>query len=1025
MVKTTLNMSPERWQQVQTLFHRAAAQPASERGEFLAKTCGDDLTLRHEIEDLLVKHELSTQMLDNPAWNNNGPAWESSGNGSQVTGTSAQGDQLGPYRIESRIGAGGMGEVFRAVDNRLARQVAIKICSQRFGDRFEREARAISKLNHPHICTLFDVGPNYLVMELLDGSTLAEAIKNGPLPVEQVARCGQQIAEALAEAHSCGIVHRDLKPGNIMLTRHGIKVLDFGIAKMTTEADSTVTETHAVVGTPGYMAPEQVLGQPADARTDLFSLGLVLYEMAVGKLPFPGVSLGRMLTGSSAPAIPLPSHEREEIPASLDALITRLLEKEPNKRYQSSAEVAQELGALADRLAAPARRSILHPAYSVPAAAVLLLLTAGGVWGYRRMENRRWAREDAIPEITRLTGEFKPLEALLVLRRAEQYLPGDPKLAQMEQDATRPISVTSSPAGATVEIKDYNSPGDAWFPLGTTPLKQVRIPNGYFRWRVSKTGAGESLTAPLAGASVSFDLQPAGVPDGMIHVNGERWGEMVDFVGWLAFQLPAFDADKYEVTNRQYQEFVDQGGYQKREFWKEEFVKDGKELTWEQAMEQCRDPTGRPGPSTWEAGHFPEGKSDYPVSGVSWYEAAAYATFAGKTLPAVAQWYKLAPTPLARVNEGNFGGTGPMPVGASGAVGPFGTYDMLGNVREWSLNAFTDGHRFILGGGWQSQPYQGFDPEALPPFDRSPMNGFRGVRNREPLAAAVTAPVTMYARDFSKAKPASDEKFELIKSLYAYDRVALNPKSEGIVQDTPDWTKEKITIEAGYGGQRLPMYLLLPKNVQPPFQTVLFFPSARVYNPGLHSEQLGDMQFVEYVIKSGRALAYPIYRGTYERVGPADAHPGQIGRREIVVQTSKEVRRAMDYLETRTDIDKTRIAYLGVSAGTAYGVIYTALEDRLKAIVFLDGGFFLNPPPEGMDQVDFAPRIKKPVLMLNGRYDLTFSPERSQVPLFRMLGTPDADKRQVDFDTPHDISLAPGLSKEVLAWLDRYLGRVN
>jgi eukaryotic-like serine/threonine-protein kinase len=1016
MVKTTLNMSPERWQQVQTLFHRAAAQPVSERGEFLSRTCGDDLTLRREIEDLLAKNDSSTGMFDNPDCETKGT--------SDVTSTSVRSDQLGPYRIERRIGIGGMGEVFQAVDSRLARQVAIKICSQRFGDRFEREARAISKLNHPHICTLYDVGPNYLVMELLEGSTLAAAIKTGPLPVEQVARLGQQIAEALAEAHSCGIVHRDLKPGNIMLTRHGVKVLDFGIAKMTTETSSTVTETQAVVGTPGYMAPEQVLGHPADARTDLFSLGLVLYEMAAGKLPFPGVSLGRILTGESAPPIPIPSRVRSEVPASLDALITRLLEKEPNRRYQSAAEVAVELEALA----APRRPSPWRPAYSVPAAAALLLLIGGGTWGYRRMENRRWAREDAIPEITRLVGEGKPLEALPVLRRAEQYLPGDPKLAQIERDGTRLISVTSSPAGATVEIKDYNSPGDPWFLLGATPLKQVTIPNGYFRWRVAKAGVGESVTAPLilpATKSVLFDLQPAGVAEGMVHVNGGPWGEIIDFVGWMIFNLPAFDADKYEVTNRQYQEFVDHGGYQKRDYWNEKFIRDGKELTWEQAMEQFRDPTGRPGPSTWEAGHFPEGKGDYPVSGVSWYEAAAYTAFAGKTLPAMAQFYKLAPTALARVNEGNFGGIGPMQVGASGEVGPYGTYDMLGNVREWSLNEFPDGRRFILGGGWQSQPYQGFDPEALPPFDRSPLNGFRGVRNREPLAAAVTAPVTTYARDFSTAKPASDDKFELIKSLYAYDRGPLNAKSEGIVEDTAAWTKEKVTIDAGYGNQRLTMYLFLPKNVHAPYQTVLFFPSARVSNAGLHSEQLGDMQFVSYAIKSGRALAYPIYQGTYERVVPVQAHPGEIGARERVIQQSKEVRRTMDYLETRPDIDKTRIAYLGVSAGTAYGVIYAALEPRLKTIVFLDGGFFLNPPPAGMDQVDFAPRIKKPVLMLNGRYDFTFSPDRSQVPLFRMLGTPDADKRRLAFDTPHDISLAPELPKEVLDWLDKYLGRVN
>jgi dienelactone hydrolase len=191
------------------------------------------------------------------------------------------------------------------------------------------------------------------------------------------------------------------------------------------------------------------------------------------------------------------------------------------------------------------------------------------------------------------------------------------------------------------------------------------------------------------------------------------------------------------------------------------------------------------------------------------------------------------------------------------------------------------------------------------------------------------------------------------------------------------------------------------------------------------SDDLGDLQFVDYVIKSGRALLYPIYQGTYER--KTASLPGSIKYDDLATPQSKEVRRSVDFLETRSDIDAGRIAYLGVSAGTAYGVIYTALEDRFKAIICLDGGFFLNEPvPPGKDQVDFAPRIKRPALMVNGRYDFTFSPERSQLSLFRMLGKPDAGKRRVVFDTPHDISQQPeALSREVLSWLDKYLGRVN
>ena len=349
---------------------------------------------------------------------------------------------------------------------------------------------------------------------------------------------------------------------------------------------------------------------------------------------------------------------------------------------------------------------------------------------------------------------------------------------------------------------------------------------------------------------------------------------------------------------------------------------------------------------------------------------------------------------------------------------------MSGNVREWSFNAVENDRRFILGGAWRTQTYQAMDPEALPPFDRSELNGFRCVRNGEPLPANATAPLVRKTRDFAKAKPVSDQVFQAYQTMYAYDRTPLNAQSEGVVENAADWTKEKISVDAGYGGERLPLFLFLPKNVHPPFQTVLFFPSARVYF-GSSSQNLGDLQFVDYIIQSGRALLYPIYKGTYERAGKRGL-PGAYGDLNLVIEESKEVRRAVDYLETRPDIDKSKLAYLGVSAGTADGVIFTALEDRFKTIIFLDGGFFLNPVLPPRDQVNYAPRIKQPVLMVNGRYDFTFSVERSQNPLFQMLGTPEADKRHVVFDTPHDISQRKAdLSREVLAWLDKYLGRVQ
>src|SRR5579862_9197771 len=210
------------------------------------------------------------------------------------------GEQLGHYKIVSMIGKGGMGEVYLGTDTRLGRSVAIKVSSREFNDRFEREARAISTLNHPNICTLHDIGPNYLVMEFIEGETLSKIIERGPLPLDRALQYAVQIVDALSAAHAKGVIHRDLKPGNIIITRNGVKVLDFGLAKLASErmpsgsADNieTVTEpitrAGSVLGTLYYMAPEQVEAKDSDERSDIFSFGVVFYEMITGQRPFTG-----------------------------------------------------------------------------------------------------------------------------------------------------------------------------------------------------------------------------------------------------------------------------------------------------------------------------------------------------------------------------------------------------------------------------------------------------------------------------------------------------------------------------------------------------------------------------------------------------------------------------------------------------------------------------------------------------------------------------------------------------------------
>src|SRR5437016_6140147 len=209
-------MEPDRWSEVESLYHAVLERVPAERIAFLNHACTDE-QLRREVVSLLEHQQEGDQLLENRPW--------------QSRPVLPVGMRLGPYEIVSAIGAGGMGEVYQALDTRLDRKVAIKVSARQFSERFEREARAIAALNHPHVCTLHDVGPNYLVMELLEGETLAARLHKGPLSAEKVVRFGAEIADALAVAHAHGIIHRDLKPGNIMLTRTGVKVLDFGLAK--------------------------------------------------------------------------------------------------------------------------------------------------------------------------------------------------------------------------------------------------------------------------------------------------------------------------------------------------------------------------------------------------------------------------------------------------------------------------------------------------------------------------------------------------------------------------------------------------------------------------------------------------------------------------------------------------------------------------------------------------------------------------------------------------------------------------
>jgi dienelactone hydrolase len=438
-------------------------------------------------------------------------------------------------------------------------------------------------------------------------------------------------------------------------------------------------------------------------------------------------------------------------------------------------------------------------------------------------------------------------------------------------------------------------------------------------------------------------------------------------------------------------------------------------------MAVLTDRTGRPGPATWEVSDYPAGQADFPVGGVSWYEAKAYARFAGKQLPTIYHWVWAATIDRAHliIPQSNFEPRGPAPVGRFRGMTGFGALDMAGNVREWCENA-TGGDRFALGGAWGEPQHMFNANHHQDPFDRSAANGFRLARFSTSDSAAA-GPVEVQVRDFSVERPASDEAFAIYRRAYDYDPAPLDARIEH-TDTTADWVRERVSFSAGYGGERMIAVLFLPRTGRPPYQTLVSFPGAYALIGTITRDGYTDF-FASYVTKSGRAFMLPMYKGTYERSDTmSKTAPNESSYyRDRIIQMGKDLRRSVDYLATRRDIDSSRIAYFGTSWGGAIGGILIAIEPRFRTAVMVSGGLFFERSQPEVDPLNFLPHVRMPVLMINGRYDSIFPVEASQDPMFRMLGTPRDRKQHIIEESPH-APPAEVLFTKAFAWLDRYLG---
>ena len=539
-----------------------------------------------------------------------------------------------------------------------------------------------------------------------------------------------------------------------------------------------------------------------------------------------------------------------------------------------------------------------------------------------------------LDEIRRLAGEYKFPDAYAIAEQLDSQITDDSIRDAMWAEVARELTIETDPAGATVFMRDYIEADSEWKELGVTPLHVKRFPFGLSRLRFELEGYLPRETANFSGliaAAGTFVLDtPETMPAGMTRVGGGTTTiQAPGLEQFEALELGDFFMDIHEVTNQQYKAFVDAGGYADPTCWSEPFVLDGQTLSFEDAMAMLVDETGRAGPSGWQIGAYPEGGDNLPVGGVSWYEAAAYACFVDKSLPTVYHWFTAADPYSSNhvVPQSNYSGNGAALVGKYNGMSRDGIYDMAGNHREWTQNR--DGEaRYILGGGWNDPEYAFNDAVTSPAFDRSGENGIRlaSYPDQKNLAAA-TATIEKEFRDYSAEKPVSDEVFEIYRQMYEYDDTPLNAAVVDSVEDVT-YARERIELNAAYNNERMTVFVFLPTgaNASPPYQTVVFFPGSNdIYKTSYDELTLGS---IEFILRSGRALVYPVYKGTYDRNSDlqSDVQNDSNLYRDHVIAWSRDLGRAIDYLETRDDIDTERVAYLGFSWGVAMGPIMAAME---------------------------------------------------------------------------------------------------
>jgi pimeloyl-ACP methyl ester carboxylesterase len=730
--------------------------------------------------------------------------------------------------------------------------------------------------------------------------------------------------------------------------------------------------------------------------------------------------------------------------------------------------IVRESGASASAVTAskkPRAQPALPVRWVIPALAALVALAALLTWTLQKRGEERRAREEMLPRLQALVAADDYAAAFDLAREIERVTPNDPVLVALRPEFSASVRLNTTPEGARVYYRPYSGTDKDWRLLGETPLVDVQVPLGVGMWRLEREGRATALIVmrnpglqlgnhPFSNCAEKKDgakcvdyfftdnpdfgiplADAATSPPGMVMV--PDMPATIPTVGDGGFtRIPAFFIDRFEVTNKAYKEFVDAGAYSEPAYW-QDLPLDGAGTTdWRALVQQLVDVTGRPGPSNWQAGSYPDGTEELPVTGISWFEAAAYCRYRGKELPTAYHWYRAANSVQENwdslssfiVKQSNFSGQALQPVQRMGGVGPYGTYDMAGNAREWLWTQGSSG-RWNVGGTYLDPTYMYAQPEEAPPLDRSDVNGVRCMRTMQggPTPEDLRQPILAENDDVAALQPVGDAAYAILAQQLAYEPAVLNPTVQDLKSSNPAWTRQRIELPTGYDDTKFAVDLFLPTAGKPPYSVIFYMPHAGEFTANVTLDDYDPSTDFRlgYVLKAGRGVAVIAFDGSFQRRWTDSrlrASRYDDRYRLWMRHWRQELGRTIDYLSTRPDVDAGKLGFYGFSMGSSRMSALLAVEKRIGAAVLYGGGIAgFGSLPLDEQPFNYFPRITQPVLMLNGRFD-TILPMASQQRMFELLGAPPGRKKHVVFEGGHIILPRFQVQQLSLDWFDEYLG---